>query len=177
MMAESDARAVSRGQKPGKAYAAGFFDTHPAMPERAAYMKTEAEKIGPGGDFRAREYRDAIRPFLPRLLAAQVKSNDFGGSEYLLETMSHVEGWTGELLFARGELYRQRANPRDLTTAADLFRQAIAKGYADPDVHRELGLSLLRNGEQTEGKAALQQYLTLKPDAADKGVIRMLVAN
>lgn len=176
MMAESDARSVSRGLKQGHEYQSGFFDTHPTSPDRANYLKAEADKLGKSGELHAQEYRDALRPFLPHLLAAQVKSNDFGGSEYLLQTMSQTEGWTGDLLFARGELFRQRANPRDLATAADLFRQAITKGYGAPEIHRELGLSLLRNGDQNEGKAALQQYLSLKPDATDKGVIEMLVA-
>lgn len=177
IMAEADARAVARGQKAGREYKAAFFGTHPASAERASYLKAEAEKIGKTGELRAREYREAIRPFLPRLLAAQVKSNDFGGSEYLLQSLSATEGWTGELLFARGELFRQRGNPRDLSTAADLFREAISKGYADPDVHRELGLSLLRNGQEIDGKSALRQYLSLKPDASDSNVIKMLAGS
>lgn len=177
LMAEADARAVARGLKPGREYKAEFFGTHPATPDRAAYLKAEAVKLGKSGELRARAYREAIRPFMPRLLAAQVKSNDFGGSEHLLQALSQVEGWDGDLLFARGELFRQRANPRDLATASDLFREAIAKGYTQPEVHRQLGLSLLRNGNEAEGKAALKQYLTLKPDASDGNVIKMLAGN
>lgn len=177
IMAEADARAVSRGLKPGREYKAAFFGTHPASFERANYLKAEADKLGRAGELRAREYRDAIRPFLRRLLDAQVKANDFGGSEYLLQSLSVTEGWTGELLFARGALFRQRGNPRDLATAADLFREAISKGYAEPDVHRELGLSLLRNGKEADGKAALRAYLSLKPDASDGNVIRMLAGS
>ncbi|MEO7384517.1 MAG: M48 family metalloprotease [Novosphingobium sp.] len=177
IIAEADARSVARGLKPGREYKASFFDTHPASPDRANYLKSEAEKMGKSGELRAKEYREAIRPFLPRLLAAQVKANDFGGSEYLLKNLSSVEGWTGDLLFARGELFRQRANPRDLATAADLFREAIGKSYSHPEVHRELGLSLLRNGQVVEGKAALRQYLELMPNASDGSVIKMLAGN
>ncbi len=177
LIAEADARSVARGLKPGRASKAEFFDTHPASPDRANYLKIEADKMGKTGELRAKEYREAIRPFLPRLLAAQVKSNDFGGSEYLLQSLSKTEGWTGDLLFARGELFRERANPRDLATAADLFREAIAKGYSQPEVHRELGLSLLRNGQDADGKAALRQYLNLNPNASDGNVIKMLAGN
>lgn len=177
IMAEADARSVARGLKPGREYKAAFFGTHPPSPERAAYLKAEADKLGKRGELRAQEYREAIRPFLPRLLAAQVRSNDFGGSEYLLQSLSATEGWTGDLLFARGELFRQRGNPRDLVTAADLFRDAIAKGYANPEAHRELGLSLMRGGQEADGKAALREYLKLKPDANDGNVIKMLVGS
>jgi beta-barrel assembly-enhancing protease len=177
IMAEADARSVARGQKPGREYKAAFFGTHPPSPERASYLKAEAEKLGMRGELRAQEYRDAIRPFMPKLLAAQVKSNDFGGTEYLLKSISATEGWTGELLFARGELFRLRGNPRDLATAADLFRESISKGYANPEVHRELGLSLLRNGQDADGKAALREYLNLRPDATDGNVIKMLAGS
>jgi beta-barrel assembly-enhancing protease len=177
LMAEADARSVARGLKPGREYKSEFFSTHPASPDRANYLKAEADKLGKTGELRAKEYRDAIRPFLPRLLAAQVKANDFGGSEHLLQTLSSTEGWTGDLLYARGSLFRQRANPRDLATAADLFREAISKGYSQPEVHRELGLSLLRNGQEADGRAALKQYLSLKPDASDGNVIKMLAGN
>lgn len=176
-MAEADARAVERGQKPGKEYRAAFFGTHPPSPDRANYLRAQAAKLARRGDLRAREYREAIRPFLPRLLEAQVRSNDFGGSEYLLQALSATEGWTGDLLYARGWLFRQRGNPRDLVTASGLFREAIEKGNAAPEVHRELGLSLLRSGQEASGKAALRQYLTLKPDATDGNVIKQLAGN
>lgn len=176
VMGEADARSVARGQKPRQSYSAGFFDTHPASLERATYLQQQATRNPHPGDYGAKAYRDAMRPYLPRFLAAQVKANDFGGSEYLLQTMSGVEGWTGDLLFARGELYRQRGNPRDLATASQFFRQAITQGYVESVVYRELGLSLMRNGEQADGRAALQEYLTRNPDASDRGMINALVA-
>lgn len=177
IMGESDARAIGRGLKPKRKYSAGFFDTHPTDIQRATYLKAQAEAIGGTGDLRAQAYRDALRPHLARLLEAQVKSNDFGGTEFLLQQLSGVEGWVGELLYARGALYRQRANPRDLVSAASFFREAIGRGYGNPLVHRELGLSLLRQGDTSEGRAALQEYLNRKPDASDVNVIKALVAN
>lgn len=177
VMGEADARAVARGQKPKQSYSAGFFDTHPASLARATYLRNAAATAPHPGDYGAQVYREAMKPYLPRFLAAQVKANDFGGSEYLLQTMSGIEGWTSDLLFARGELYRQRGNPRDLATASQIFRQAIGKGYSEPVVYRELGLSLLRNGEQADGRAALKEYLNRSPEASDRGMINALVAN
>ena len=46
-----------------------------------------------------------------------------------------------------------------------------------PEARRGLGLSLLRSGQVTDGKAALAQYLQLKPDAADAKAIQALLAN
>ena len=114
-----------------------------------------AKKLNDASDPGAATHRLAMSKHLPRFLAAQIKLNDFGGTEYLLSQLASSGGWTGDLLFAKGELYRIRGNPRDLASAAQFYGEAIAAGYTGPDARRNLGLSLLRNGQATEGKAAL----------------------
>ena len=167
-----------RKRKPRQRYSAGFFDTHPTDLNRAIYLKDAAIRTGDvAGDAADEGHRNAIRKILPDLLAAQVKLNDFGGTEYLLGQLASTNGWTGELLYARGELYRTRGNPRDLASAAQFYDQAIKAGYASPEAKRGLGLSLLRNGQITEGKAALTEYLRTKPDASDAKAISALVTN
>lgn len=177
LMAEEDAGALGRKQKPKQKYAAGFFDSHPAPLQRAAYLAKEAAALPPGGDGRSKEYQAAIAPYLPRFLAAQVKLNDFGGSEYILAALAERSGWTGDLLFARGELHRARANPRDLQLAGQYYRQAKEKGYLNAELDRNLGLSLLRNGQAEEGRAALSAYLAARPDASDAKAITALLGN
>lgn len=115
--------------------------------------------------------------YLPRFLAAQNKPNDFGGTDYILSNVEARSGWTSDLLFARGELYRARANPRDLQLASQFYREAKAAGYATPDLDRNLGLALIRNGQVEEGRAALSAYLTAAPDASDAAIIHTLMAN
>jgi len=177
IMAEEDAGALGRKQKPGQKYTAGFFDTHPASLARATYLAAEAAKLPAGGDPRTKAFSDAIAPYLPRLLSAQTKLNDFGGSEYILSNLAERSGWTGDLLFARGELHRARANPRDLQMASQFYRQAKDAGYSEPELDRNLGLSLLRNGQTDEGRAALSAYLTARPDASDAKAINALLTN
>jgi hypothetical protein len=103
-----------------------------------------------------------------------VKRNDFGGTEYILNTLASA-GWTAELLAARGDLYRLRGNPRDLVVAAQSYRDAITQGSHDPVVRRDLGMALLRGGSHAEASMALQQYLQLRPDASDKTMVAMLI--
>ncbi len=177
LMAESDASVAGRKQKPKQRYSAGFFDTHPTHLARASYLAKEALRIGPSGDARGASYQEAMAPYLPRFLDAQIKLNDFGGTTYLLDNLATRWGSMPELLFARAELYRARGYPRDLQTASDLYRQAAAAGYAAPELHRNLGLALLRNGESVEGRKALEEYLRLKPDASDAKAIASLIEN
>lgn len=177
LMAESDATAIGRKRKPKQRYSAGYFDSHPTDLKRASYLLAEAKKIGDAGDPATASHRAALAMYLPRFLDAQIKLNDFGGTEYLLGQLAGSSGWTGDLLFARAEMYRQRGNPRDLVSAAQFYGEAIAQGYAAPEARRGLGLALLRGGNATNGKAALAEYLRLKPEASDAKAISALLSN
>ena len=177
IMAEADESAIGRKQKPFQHYAAGFFDTHPTNLQRATYLKEAASKYGHSGDPASASYQAMISKYLPLMLADQVKRNDFGGTEYILNQIAAGTGWTGELLFARAELYRMRGNPRDLVTAAEFYSKAIGQGYSAPEARRGLGLALLRSGQMIEAKIALAEYLKLKPDASDAKAINALLTN
>ena len=177
IMAEADETAIGRMQKPHQRYVAGFFDTHPTPLNRATYLRDAASKLNDAGDSKAVAYRQAIAKYMPLLLSDQIKRNDFGGTEYLLNQIASTDGWTGDLLFARAELYRMRGNPRDLVTASQFYADAIKGGYSAAEARRGLGLSLMRSGQITEGKSALSEYLKLKPDASDAKAINALLAN
>ena len=176
-MAEEDATAIGRGLKPRQKYQADIFDSHPTDLKRADYLSKAAAQLPDGGDARSVQYKAAIAPYLPRLLAAQTKMNDFGGSDFILNSLAADGGWSGELLFARAELYRARGNPRDLQLAALWYRDAKAAGYARPELDRNLGLALLRNGQVEEGQKSLRTYLVARPDASDAKMIQTLLAN
>jgi beta-barrel assembly-enhancing protease len=172
---EADATAAARGKKSRKDKDGGMFASHPGSAERMATLKdlgTKQAVAGTPAVFR-NEYRAALAPFWSDLVDDQIKLNDFGATEMLLSQLA-TEGWTSELLFARGELYRARGKPEDLPKAADFFRQSIAAGQPPAEAYRGLGLSLLRSGVQAEGQAALKNYLKLRPDAKDKSMMAML---
>jgi beta-barrel assembly-enhancing protease len=175
LRAEADATAAARGKKSRKDKDGGMFASHPGSAERMTVLKDMGAKqavAGTPGVFRS-EYRAALAPFWADLVDDQIKLNDFGATDLLLGQLA-TEGWTSELLFARGELYRARGKPDDLTKAAEFLRQSIAAGQAPPEAYRGLGLSLLRNGIQAEGQAALKDYLKRRPDAKDKSMMAML---
>jgi regulator of sirC expression with transglutaminase-like and TPR domain len=75
----------------------------------------------------------------------------------------------------RGELYRERGNPRDLVSAAQFYQQAIDSGCTDPVAWRGLGLSLLRGQQEAAGRAALKIYLEKAPQANDRAAMAMLI--
>lgn len=175
LRAEMDATALARKKKSRKDKTGGMFATHPPSAERMTALKALADKQAvPGAtDNRRAQFIVALKPFWADFVDDQVKLNDFGGTEFLLESLSK-EGWSPDLLYARGELYRARGTPDDLNKAAGFYREALARPEAPVEAQRGLGLALLRAGSVSEGRAALKTYLEKRPDAPDRAMIAML---
>jgi beta-barrel assembly-enhancing protease len=171
---EEDARALALGVKSLKDSGGGPFATHPMNIERMTYLREASKTIGPNNDFDGRdEYRKAISPLWQMLIDDQIKMNEFGRSEFLLNRLADGD-WSADLLIARGDLYRSRGKPADFEQAAVYYREASQKLGAPAVALRGLGLSLLRAGDAVNGKAALNEYLRIRPDAPDKAMILMI---
>ena len=178
LMEEGDALREERKLRKIKRHNPGPTDTHPTNSERLAYF-SELEAL-PGaseGDDGSASYRAATARVLPALFDSLVKSNEFGGADYVIQSRAQALGWDGLLLHARGELYRLRGNPRDLVTARQFYEQAIATGSAPAEAWRGAGLTAIRGGDSAAGKAALQEYLIRLPQATDAAVMKMLLEN
>lgn len=179
LSAENDAGRLARGQQAKGGRQKGFFATHPSNAERMAYLRAMGAAAGDKGDEATASYLAGLGGWRKAFLEDQIKLNDFGGTEWLLADLAKASGgWSGDMLFARGELYRLRGQPGDMTSAIAFYREAIAKGFADPDGLRGLGLALLRGGgtpdSKAEGQAMLARYLEQRPQASDAAMLRML---
>lgn len=175
LMDESDASAKGRNQRSRRYDRTPFFLTHPTHRERAGYLAELAEGELSGRVDNVSTFEEAIRPWRPVFLEDQIRLNDFGGSEYLLGQLAERLGWTAELLYFRGELFRMRGHPRDLVNAAEFYRQSIALDQLRPEAFRGLGLSLMRARAMEEGREALEQYLKMEPESSDAAMIQALV--
>ena len=173
IMAEQQASALVRGLKKPNFERVAVFSTHPPEAERASTLAALAAPDGQNRDEGADRYAAALAPWLPMFLDDQVKLNDFGASDHIITSLAEG-GWTAPLLTARGDLYRARGNPRDLTLAAEFYGKAVELNAALPEAQRGFGLALMKTGRRTEGQAALRRYLELKPNASDANMIKML---
>ena len=177
--AENDATAKVRGHKSQKDKNGGMFATHPKSTERMATLRDKAAALAlvePGAT-RTAEYRTALKAWWPRLIDDQIKLQDFGGTEYLLGALAGGDpaGWTPELLYAKGELYRSRGAAGDFEQAVEAYQAGIASGGALPETWRGLGLARLRLGQAEAGRTALKEYLAKRPDAEDALVLASMV--
>jgi Zn-dependent protease with chaperone function len=117
VMAELEVSAQVKGLKKPNFQSIAFTASHPPEAERAATLANLARSDASGRDGGAERYRAALAPWLPLFLEDQIKLNDFGASDYLIQSLAE-QGWSAPLWFARGELYRGRGAPRDLVQAA-----------------------------------------------------------
>lgn len=174
IMAEAEASARLRGLKRPNFDAIAFTASHPPHAERAAYLTALALPEASSRDDGAARYREALAPWLPTFLEDQIKLNDFGASEYIIQSLAE-NGWTAELWHARGDLHRTRGNQRDLTHAVEFYTNAIGLDAELADAYRGLGLSLIKTGQPSEGQQALRKYLQSKPTASDAKFISMML--
>ena len=154
-----------------------IFDTHPSPDSRFADLKVSAAEVtvpGRAYDSRRERYLSTIGPIRPMLLDDQVKLNDPGASQYLIETLAQ-DGWNGLLRFYEGEVWRLRNRRGDDIRAAQSYAAAIAYSDAPADAWRWHGISLMKAGRSAEAKSAFARYLVMKPDAPDAAWVRQMV--
>jgi predicted Zn-dependent protease len=175
LIGEEDASARYRRKHRDRGY--DLFATHPAPESRMVDLRADAAEVTVAGraydDGRAR-YLAAIGGIRPMLLDDQVKLNDPGASQYLINTLAQ-DGWNGLLRFYEGEVWRLRNRKGDDVRAAQSYAAAVVYPDAPADAFRWHGISLLKQGRPREAKAALSRYLTMKPDAPDAAWVRQTI--
>ncbi|HWI88658.1 MAG TPA: M48 family metalloprotease [Sphingomicrobium sp.] len=174
LIGEENASARYRGKQRHKG---GLFDTHPPEGSRMVDLRTDAEELtvpGKAYDARRERYLSTIAEIRPTLLDDQVKLNDPGASQYLIETLAQ-DGWNGLLRFYEGEIWRLRNLPGDQLRADQSYAAAVAYPDAPADAWRWHGISLMKQGRPAEAKAAFARYLTMKPDAPDAAWVRQMM--
>jgi predicted Zn-dependent protease len=171
LIGEEDASARYRNKHRHKG---GIFDTHPSDASRMADLRVDAQELtvpGKAYDARRERYLSTIANIRPTLLDDQVKLNDPGASQYLIETLAQ-DGWNGLLRFYEGEVWRLRNRPGDQLRADQSYAAAVVYPDAPADAWRWHGIALMKQGRSAEAKAAFARYLTMKPDAPDAPWVR-----
>jgi predicted Zn-dependent protease len=177
LIAELDLSAKYRRKKRERDFS--LFSTHPAPESRMADLRiSAAETKQPGRTYNA--YRDrylaALASIRPTLLDDQVKLNDPGASQYVVNTLAK-DGWNGLLRFHEGEIWRLRNRKGDDIRAAQGYAASILYPDAPADAWRWHGIMLMKQGRTAEARAALAHYLQMAPNAPDAPFVRQMMAS
>ncbi len=173
LIGEENASARYRGKH---RHRGSIFDTHPSEGSRMVDLKADAAEItvpGKAYDNHRARYLTTIGPIRQMLLDDQVKLNDPGASQYLIETLAQ-DGWNGLLRFYEGEVWRLRNRDGDELRAGQSYAAAVAYPDAPADAWRWHGITLMKQGRTVEAKAAFSRYLRMKPDAPDDAWVRQM---
>ena len=173
LIGEANASARYRGKRRRRG---SIFDTHPSDVSRMTDLRASALEVTvPGKPYDAQRarYLATIGSIRPMLLDDQVKLNDPGASQYLIETLAQ-DGWNGLLRFYEGEVWRLRNRTGDEARAAQSYAAAVAYPDAPADAWRWHGIALMKAGRMAEARRAFARYLTMKPDAPDAAWVRQM---
>ncbi|MDO8605590.1 MAG: tetratricopeptide repeat protein [Phaeospirillum sp.] len=155
-----------------------FLASHPPSDERSRTLKTmagEARLLGNQDETGAKRYRRVFLPHRGEYLRDELNQRRYGRFDKLLDQLIEDGANVGELLYFRGELYRQRGKDGDLPKALAAYEAATAAEGAPPELYRALGLLRLKSGDRPAAGAALERFLALRPDAPDRDMIRMMI--
>ena len=175
LIGEETASARYRRKRRDRGYS--LFASHPAPETRMTDLRADAAEVtvpGAAYDAHRARYLKAIGGIRPMLLDDQVKLNDPGASQYLIETLA-LDGWNGLLRYNEGEVWRLRNRHGDDVRAAQSYAAAVLYPDAPADAFRWHGIALMKAGRMGEAKQAFARYLTMKPDAPDAAWVRQMV--
>lgn len=156
-----------------------LFGTHPLPETRMADLRVSAAEVRRPGvlyDARHAAYRAAIARIRPTLLDDQVKLNDPGASEYIVNTLAQ-DGWDGQLRFSESEIWRLRNRAGDEVRAAQGYATAVLYPDAPAEAWRWHGIMLSKAGRRDEARAALTRYLQIAPNAPDAAFVRQMLVS
>lgn len=143
--------------------------THPpAADRRDELLRLAGTREGRVG---ADEFELAMAPHRLGWLQEEIRRGQFEESLVLFRRMLARRPGDAQVLFARGEVYRQRDAQGDLDLALQDLRAASAAERPPAEAFRSLGLVLRRRADPAAA-GAFEQYLALAPHAMDAALIR-----
>ncbi|NNC48645.1 MAG: tetratricopeptide repeat protein [Sphingomonas sp.] len=175
LVAELEMSAKARGTRRHRRFA--MFGTHPSPESRMKDLRVSAAELRAGhselGLYRER-YDAVLAGLRPSMLEDQVKLNDPGASQYVVETLAR-DGWTGQLRYAEAEIWRLRGRDGDFERAAQGYEVAVQYEDVPVEAWRWHGIALRRQERMPEAYEALSTYLRLAPDAPDAEMVRAML--
>ena len=163
----------------GEESSAYFLSTHPAKRERVNALRglakkakrrwPKARRIGRKG------YLTRIRTHRTRLLRDELQLQRFKRSQALIDSLKKDRTNISELHYFQGELYRLRNKKGDRKLALASYQRSLRTGRPPVELHRAMGLMLLKEKQQAKAKQAFKRYLRRAPNAEDADMIRHMM--
>ncbi|MDP3618606.1 MAG: M48 family metalloprotease [Ramlibacter sp.] len=161
---------VTGGDEVGQRNA--MFATHPPVgTRRDDLLKLAGDS---GGNLGAAEFQKVIEPMRFGWLQDEIRRGQFEESVVLFDRLIQRNPQDAQVLYARGEVYRQRAEKDDLARSMDDLQKAVSLSpeRTPVETHRSLGLLHKQRMDSPAAVQAFEKYLSLLPDAPDGGMVK-----
>jgi predicted Zn-dependent protease len=153
-----------------------LFATHPAPEQRMEKLGRLAGTRDTGKGDRGRDrYLADLAGMREQLVRDELALRQYGRTEVVFDRLLAQSPNDGMLWYAKGEVYRLRAEGDDPARAMQAYDKALQVQGAPPETHRSIALVALKQGAKDRARAALDSYVQLKPGASDAGAIRALL--
>lgn len=146
-----------------------LFASHPPSDERRETLRTLGKAEG---DKAEQAYRERMAAWQIEFLEDEIKRGQYPETIALLDRKLALEPQRPDLLYARAETKRLRAQDKDVEQALADLNAASALPNAPAQAHRSLGLLLRERKDNAGAAAAFARYLEAAPAAPDAGLIK-----
>lgn len=163
---------VTGGEEAGRR--SPMMATHPPVETRRDdLLKLAGSAPGQTG---AKEFQRVTTAHRFDWLQDEIKRGQHEESLILFDRMLKQNAADAQLLFARGEVYRQRNGTTDDEKALTDLTHATRLDQPPALAYRSLGLLHKQRMEKAEAAKAFEQYLNAAPDATDINLIKNYIA-
>jgi predicted Zn-dependent protease len=160
-----------------------FFASHPKLLERMNTVqqlisveraRTDTAREGHVG---RDAHRHAIHLLLLETALLDVRLGRYERAAGAVERHLESDPKSARGYFVRGQVCRAaKSGAEAIMASTEAYLRATRLPDTPPDAYRELGLNYRQLGDHQRSKAALAQYLLLKPEAVDAPIIRRYIA-
>jgi predicted Zn-dependent protease len=148
-----------------------FYATHPDPHERIENLEAAAKLRGRPAIPPPDRLQAAIEDIRLDLLLDEVKKNKPEQTLAFFEILLEDGFRRGEVLFAKGELFRHRNKGDDIDKAIELYHKSLDDPSSPPETYRSLGLIHHKAGRKEEAATNIKRYLGLRPNSVDRQML------
>jgi tetratricopeptide (TPR) repeat protein len=141
-----------------------------------ALREAAAKAGGDAGERGHERYLERLAGVRAQMVADELALRQYGRSLLVFERLLVQWPDDGQLWFAKGEVYRLRAEEGDAARALAEYARALETKTAPPETLRGTMLVELKAGARDRAQAAFEAYLKAKPDASDAEALKMLLS-
>lgn len=150
-----------------------FFGTHPRLEERVDNFESLLKKLygGKTGILNREQFLKKTKKMILDNAQLDLKAGRFSVAQRGIEKYLTLKPKDAHAYYLLGEVSRQRGEKGDLEKAKEQYQKAanLDSSYSDPN--KGIGMIYLKQGNQSLAAKYFRTYLSLAPNAPDRGYI------